>query len=328
MKISVAMIVKNEEERLPRCLPSLTGFDEIVICDTGSSDRTLEVARDLGAAIFETEPIVPFHFAEARNRALDRSTGDWVVSVDADEAMAPGSVQAVRDACERAEASGANGIRIWFVFDSGRSEYLRFVVWKRGAWRWKNRVHNELDPIEPPVVLDAPQARLVHFEPADKRRPWRAEQTFELLKISASEDGGHVRALRHLAQEHILRKEPQPAVRLLKKYIASTHEPDIERFHALLSLADAFTLLRRVEDALDCYRRAGELMPFRREPFFYAGLLLGHERRASEAAKFFERAALIPITEVPMGDWRRDGRAWSDLPERAVAWYKERGFMG
>ena len=89
--ISVAMIVKNEAERLPKCIPTLVGFDQVVIHDTGSIDNTMDVAskllqeHGLDGPVFAMPPLEPFHFAEARNRALDRCTGDWIVSVDADE---------------------------------------------------------------------------------------------------------------------------------------------------------------------------------------------------------------------------------------------------
>ena len=67
------MIVRDEEELLPACLDSLHGVaDEIVVVDTGSTDRTEEIARDAGARVFS----VPWtdHFAAARNAALERAT--------------------------------------------------------------------------------------------------------------------------------------------------------------------------------------------------------------------------------------------------------------
>lgn len=84
MKISACYIVKNEAENLARSIDSLQGVaDEIVVADTGSTDNTMEVARQLGAAVYS----FPWQedFAAARNFALSKATGDWLILLDADE---------------------------------------------------------------------------------------------------------------------------------------------------------------------------------------------------------------------------------------------------
>lgn len=82
--ISLAMIVKNEEQYIDRCLKSASPLvDEIIVVDTGSSDRTKEIALDNGAQVFDFEWCDDF--SAARNFALERTTGDWVLVLDADE---------------------------------------------------------------------------------------------------------------------------------------------------------------------------------------------------------------------------------------------------
>ena len=81
------MIVRDEAADLPRCLASLAGVvDEMIVVDTGSRDRTVELARAAGASVVEIE--WPHDFAAARNRAIDAATGDWCLSIDADEELA------------------------------------------------------------------------------------------------------------------------------------------------------------------------------------------------------------------------------------------------
>jgi tetratricopeptide (TPR) repeat protein len=78
------MIVRNEEENLPACLRSAADLvGEIVIVDTGSADRTKEIARQFGARVFEFPWIDDF--AAARNESLRHATGDWVFWLDADD---------------------------------------------------------------------------------------------------------------------------------------------------------------------------------------------------------------------------------------------------
>ena len=86
--VSLTMIVKNEQENLPTCLASVEGiFDEIVVVDTGSTDRTKEIAREFGAKVFDFEWID--NFAAARNEALSHATGDYAFWLDADDVVEP-----------------------------------------------------------------------------------------------------------------------------------------------------------------------------------------------------------------------------------------------
>jgi glycosyltransferase involved in cell wall biosynthesis len=81
-------IVRDEESNLPRCLESVRGlFDEIVVVDTGSRDRTIEIARSFGARVFDF--VWVDDFAAARNAALARATCDYAFWLDADDLIEP-----------------------------------------------------------------------------------------------------------------------------------------------------------------------------------------------------------------------------------------------
>ena len=82
MKLSAILITKNEEANLERCLRSVKWVDEIIVVDSDSTDRTVEIARDFKAKIFNPEWT---GFGPAKQYALDQATGDWVLSIDADE---------------------------------------------------------------------------------------------------------------------------------------------------------------------------------------------------------------------------------------------------
>jgi tetratricopeptide (TPR) repeat protein len=96
MGVSAALIVRDEEEFIEGCLASLAGHvDEIVVVDTGSRDRTIEIARQF--------PIVLHRlswrndFSAARNVALDKASGDWILYIDADERLVVPSGEALSD---------------------------------------------------------------------------------------------------------------------------------------------------------------------------------------------------------------------------------------
>ena len=86
MKISACYIAKNEEKNIGRSIASLqTAVDEIIVVDTGSEDKTKEIAASFGAKIFDF--VWCDDFAKARNFALEQATGDGIVFLDADEAF-------------------------------------------------------------------------------------------------------------------------------------------------------------------------------------------------------------------------------------------------
>ncbi len=89
MKLSAYIICKDEEAVIERCIKSISSaVDEIVVVDTGSTDNTLSIAGSLGAATYTLEWRDDFSYA--RNYALEKCSGDWVISLDADEYLAEG----------------------------------------------------------------------------------------------------------------------------------------------------------------------------------------------------------------------------------------------
>jgi len=91
--LSVAIITLNEESNLERTLKSISFADEIVIVDAGSSDRTAEIASAHSAHFFTA----PWRgFGAQKNLALSRCTGDWLLSLDADEEVSPQLATAIR----------------------------------------------------------------------------------------------------------------------------------------------------------------------------------------------------------------------------------------
>ncbi|MEY4730986.1 MAG: hypothetical protein RL020_2144 [Pseudomonadota bacterium] len=87
MSLSVIIITKNEAASIRRCLVSVKWADEIIVVDSGSTDSTAEICRELGAKVSVT-PDWP-GFGPQKNRALDLATHEWVLSLDADEWVTP-----------------------------------------------------------------------------------------------------------------------------------------------------------------------------------------------------------------------------------------------
>jgi glycosyltransferase involved in cell wall biosynthesis len=118
--VSLCIIVKNEEERLANCLKSIKGFvDEIILVDTGSSDRTISIGKKFGAKIFKYT--WNDDFAAARNYALEQAQGTWILVLDADEVLEPTVIPILQNIMANSEYLVINLNRA--EIGSGRSPY-------------------------------------------------------------------------------------------------------------------------------------------------------------------------------------------------------------
>ena len=144
MTLSVIIIARNNAPTLRRCLESVKWADEIVLLDSGSSDNTMDIAREFTPHVHQT-PDFPGHGPQ-KNRALDRATGDWILSVDSDEWITPG-LRAELEAAMKAPGDHAA------FFMPRRSSFCgRFMrhsgwwpdyvtrLWRRGAFLASGRV--------------------------------------------------------------------------------------------------------------------------------------------------------------------------------------------
>lgn len=103
--LSACLIVRDEEALLPGCLESIRGaVDELIVVDTGSTDRTVEIALSFGAAVHFFAWCDDF--AAARNYAIDQATSDWILTIDADERIDPITIPVLRTALDRDDVTG------------------------------------------------------------------------------------------------------------------------------------------------------------------------------------------------------------------------------
>ena len=149
--ISVIVIAQDEERNLAGLLGTLGWVDEIVLVDGGSSDRTIEIARQFGAKVF----VRPFdNFARQQNYALSLPASDWILSLDADERPTPAMIAEIQavirnphcDAYRVRVRSAIFGRRFRF---SGTQDDRQVRLVRRGAARWQGEVHETLETSGP-----------------------------------------------------------------------------------------------------------------------------------------------------------------------------------
>lgn len=137
--ISLVVITRNEADRVGLCLASAACFDELLVVDSGSSDDTVAVARMAGARVVETDwP----GFVAQKNRAMDLASGDWIVSLDADEVFDDEAVAALQRAIASGDDAAGYAFRRrtrWLGVDLrygrfGSERKVRAVRRGRGEW--------------------------------------------------------------------------------------------------------------------------------------------------------------------------------------------------
>lgn len=149
-RLSICMIVRNEEKLLPACLQSVRSIaDEIIIVDTGSNDGTIDAARDFGAKIYHH----PWEndFSKHRNQSLAYASGHWILQLDADERLQEDSVAELRQiVADNNEEIGSYLVEIHDCDRRGRRRnfFLSPRLFRNNAGaHYTGEVHNQLSAI-------------------------------------------------------------------------------------------------------------------------------------------------------------------------------------
>lgn len=251
--ISLCMIVKNEEECLPRCLDSVKDVvDEIIIVDTGSTDSTKEIARHYGAKLFDFEWINDF--SSARNFSLDQASGEWILVLDADEELEPTTAKKLRQIARETDADAfIIQIRNFYrhstqkTVDVGAVRFFR----NRPFYRYTRRYHEVVDP----SILShngkiASDRSLVIFHDGYLRETAqgksRKERAIQHMKIELEENPEQLWLLAKIGMELRDVGEEEEAYRYLLQFanLVISKKPDeldvnlFDLHNALIHLAD------------------------------------------------------------------------------------------
>ncbi len=149
MLLSATLIVKNEAANLKRCLDSVAGVvDEVVVVDTGSTDDTVAVAETLGARVLHH--VWTQDFGVARNVGIDAARGEWILHLDADEAVTPESARAMRETVQACAADGLLVTMHHFTLPDALSDHLESeevrLFRNRPDYRFELNLHTQILP--------------------------------------------------------------------------------------------------------------------------------------------------------------------------------------
>lgn len=197
--VSVCVIARDEEARLPRCLRSaLPLADELVVVDTGSCDSTADVARSLGARVLRH--CWSDDFSAARNVGLEAAGGQWILWLDADEELVDAC--AVRRLLEREPATvNAWQLLVFSAVGSGGDGGLVITPEIRlfrndPRCRFDYAIHEQLRPTPVPMALHRGPGRIHHHgyvgSAASQREKVRRNRRIAVAQLNARPDDGFV----------------------------------------------------------------------------------------------------------------------------------------
>lgn len=245
--VAVAMIVKNEEALLARCLESVKDADAIYIADTGSSDSTIEIARKYTDNVY-LDYVWDDDFSGAQNFIKNKVKEDFILSIDADEYCH--DFEEVRKAIELATqdyisvkmiAEGGNRLEFFF------SRLFRNIP----EIHWVQRIHKHLN-----VPGEGEQVGNVKitfgYSPAHNNDPDRALRILERVVSEEQEPG---RNLYYLGREYWYKQRYREAVATLGKYVQISGW-DAEKAESFLVMSMAYSAQGLDEDARDACLQA------------------------------------------------------------------------
>ncbi len=205
--LSFCMIVKNEERNLPRCLDSVRDLaGELIVVDTGSADQTRRIATSYGAQVIPFD-FTAVDFAAARNRAIARASGRWILVLDADETLDRASVPIVESLVALGENAGYFLERHNHSSDSSSptTDYVVRLFPNRPNYRYRGRVHETIDAaiLSGGGRLRKTEIRIDHNFASDRESRRRKNHWYiEILKEEIAADPSDDSRLDFLAAEY------------------------------------------------------------------------------------------------------------------------------
>lgn len=267
MKVIVYAITKNEEKFVRRWYDSMCEADEIYVLDTGSTDNTVDILKELGVNV-KIEEIKPWRFDKARNRSLEMVPEDAEICVctDLDEVFEKGWRKALEE-----KFKGYNRCRynyIWSFDEYGKPavNFYQEKIHTRKGYKWVNPVHEVLKcnlEIENVITLD--EVTLKHYPDDTKSR----SSYLPLLELAVKEDSLNDRNIHYLGREYMFYSRYDEAIKMLKLHLQMpTATWKDERCASMRFISRCYRYLNKYDDAIEYGLMAIKEASYLREPYY------------------------------------------------------------
>jgi len=291
--VTLTMIVKNEAANLGDCLDSVSGqVDEIVIVDTGSTDNTLEIAEAYTDKIYS----YPWEgdFSAARNYAIAKAGGTWILSLDADEELVPATGD-LKDLVAESGPMEAYLLPLENPTADVTGEANRFLVLRlfknNGRYWFQGKIHEQIVVCEDGVVGIAKGPVIRHKMLPARERNRKRGRNLALLKQACRQDPRNYFLQYYLGLEWLMLGKPDRALPFLKRaYENLTDKNLLFRAPALRYLIICLQALGRYDEAICLCLEADLKYPDFTDIYYLGGVLFEKKKEYRLAVKWLGQA--------------------------------------
>ncbi|MFC0212903.1 glycosyltransferase [Paenibacillus chartarius] len=295
---SVCLIVKNEENNIRRVLRSIPKSCEVIVGDTGSTDRTKDIARNLRAKVFD----IPWNhdFAEARNAAAAFASGDYILFLDADEELQAGAESALKAFVRKhPKQAGAVAIRN-LIGDEVHVHLMARFYPNNGEFQYAGKVHETIFKGDQPAPCLKTGVTIHHYgyDHGVYEAKGKAERYFQLYESCLASDPNNGYMLYQLGKLHFSLKQYEQAEAVLNKGVLLEEEQQLYFPVMLVMLGYTLKNLNRSQEAeLLLEKYAAKYSDFPDLPFLL-GLLAMDTGKLREIETYFLRALAIGDSDI------------------------------
>jgi len=320
--VSLCMIVKDEEEHLANCLRSVKPVvDEMIVADTGSEDRTNEIARAFGAKVYNYK--WTGDFAEARNYSISKASGNWTFHLDADEVISSLDYELFRKTIKQAATKQVAFLiktrnftmdvnQVGWTANDGHYELEESATgWtpseKVRLFRNESHIHFEYpihELVEPSlqragIKVKKSSITVHHYGKLNKEKSSeKVEAYYQMGEKKLDETEGNAVALRELAIQAEIMGKHDEAIELWERF--NTIEPDVPK--AYINMGISYCNLGNFEGVVKTAKKALKLAPDMKEAHYNYALGKLHLGSAAEAVQILEKL-LERVAEYPPGQF-------------------------
>ena len=319
--ISLCMIVKNEETYLTDCLASAQRFvDEIIVVDTGSTDRTVEIAQQLGAKIFH----FPWcdDFAAARNESLRHAEGDWILVLDADERLDREGGELMRQLVEDPEAAAYYIKLVCPTQNDGgmvRLGWFPRLFRNRIGAQFQGIIHEQVAPsLVGKGMISHEDVTIQHtgYLKSPEEMAAKSVRNISLLERQVREDPQHAIGWFHLAESYTYAGRLGEAEASYRKSLALSVIEDLTYSDgiaaiAIQNLGSVLILQGKLDEGIRELERARKFLPDLPSVYVHLGDAYSRKGEYERAVELLTQAidlankppASKEVTEVQMVPW-------------------------
>jgi glycosyltransferase involved in cell wall biosynthesis len=313
MSISVAIIARNSEDVIEKCLESVKDADEIVVVDTGSdTDETINIAKKYTHKVYtyygcneggKRNGLLE-NFADARNKALEYCTMSHILTIDCDEVLENGAMEKLKE---------FNGVAVMIrcINELTGEEHLQPRLYKNSSQiKWKGAAHNYLE-----IIGAKSDIKIIYS--SNKQKKNDPDRTMRILTRWIKKHPKDTREMYYLAKEYHVRNWFKKAFFMYKKYIRMS-KFSLEKADAYVNMARCLAGMGKRTDAINATMAAISINPTFPEALYLAGDLVNSQSqrmkfhylagRCTEEDLLFKRKRNKPrITVLSLRDFAGSG---------------------